>query len=183
MNFIKNGKVFIKKTKENGFSLIEILVSLLIFSVFIGSFFTGFNQQIYDSQSMKEEIILKNLCESKINEEIINQPTLDDSKTLSKETKSFEDKEYSDYQYTIEYKRVNLPIEIFINENSEDQENQGLEVQKKIFTIFKEHIKEQIWQLRVTVNKKSDKKNTYEYSLSTWILNKNPQKLNLEVIN
>ena len=84
MSFIQN------LNKSNGFTLIEVMIAISIFSIFAAVFVTGQGYNLLDSSKLKEEIILKDLCENKINDIIVNPPELRDSLTLTKETKDIE---------------------------------------------------------------------------------------------
>ena len=67
---MKNGKKEIKLSSNKGFSLFEVLIALGIFASFITAFVSTQGRNLLDSQQMSEEIILKNLAETKINEMI-----------------------------------------------------------------------------------------------------------------
>ncbi len=153
-----------------GFSLIEVLIAIAIFSVFSVSFVTGLGYNLVDSGSLKDEMILKDLCESKINEIVINPPEYKDSLTLSKETKSFE--KFPNYTYTIQYKKIPIPDISKISGGKQDdasEENQNeAQLKKRIFKTFKENMEKMIWQVEVTVKNKSSERS---FTLSAWLQN------------
>ncbi len=163
---------------QMGFTLIEVLIALLIFAFFIVAFSSGMGNNLLDSASFKEDILLKNLCESKINELIINPPELKESLTLTKETKTFENND--DYTYTVAYKKFPVPditklqgksassLESLGNE--EDKENQ--ELNTKIFKTFKENMEKMLWQIEVQVKNKITEQS---FTLSYWILHPSPE--------
>lgn len=153
---------------EGGFSLIEVLIAIAIFSIFTVSFVTGIGYNLLDSSSLKDEMILKNLCESKINEIITNPPELKDSLTLSKETKSFE--QFTDYTYTIQYKKFPVPDlnKILAPSAADEEENAQAELNKRIFSTFKENMEKMLWQVEVSVKNKTSERTL---TLSAWILN------------
>lgn len=152
-----------------GFTLMEVMIAMSIFAVFATAFVTGQGYNLLDSGQLKNEILLKDLCENKINEIIINPPELKESLTLSKETKSFEN--YPDYQYTIEYKKLFVPDYSKLKGSKEgEQESAEDQMEKRVFKIFKENMEKMIWQVEVTVK---NKLNDSQFRLSTWLNNPN----------
>ena len=88
---------------KSGFTLMEVMISIAIFAVFATVFVTGFGYNLLDSGKLKEDILLKDLCENKINEIISTPPTLSDSLTLPKDTKDVEGN--TSYQTIVEFKK------------------------------------------------------------------------------
>ncbi len=166
-------KVGLKKLlgPQSGFTLMEVMIALVIFSVFAAAFVTGQGYNLLDSGKLKEEILLKDYCENKINEIITNPPELRDALTLSKETKDVESNK--DYQYIVEYKKFFVPD---MNKITGDAEAEGKEespqaqMEKRIFKVFKDNVEKMIWQVEVTVKNKS---NGSSFKLSTWLYNQN----------
>lgn len=158
----------IGKLNNSGFSLIEVLIAISIFSIFTVSFVTGLGYNLLDSSSLKDEMILKDLCESKINEIITNPPELKESLTLSKETKVFE--KFADYSYTIQYKKFPVPDlnKIMPASDGSDESNAQAQMNKRIFTTFKENMEKMLWQVEVSVKNKTTERS---FTLSSWILN------------
>lgn len=156
---------------QSGFTLMEVMIAIAIFTVFATVFITGQGYNLLDSTKLKEEMLMKDMAENKINEIIVNPPELSDSLTLSKQTKDVENN--SDYQYIIEYKKFFVPDmnKITGQEESKDKEESSqAQMEKRIFNIFKENMEKMIWQVEVTVkNKNSDSK----FKLSTWLYNQN----------
>ena len=70
------------KHKQDGFSLLEVMIAMTVFSVFVAVYVTSQGYNISDSTLMREELMLQTLCENKINEIIISPPELRDSLTL-----------------------------------------------------------------------------------------------------
>ena len=103
------GKVINKNflTNQNGFTLMEVMISIAIFTVFASVFVTGQGYNLLDSSKLKEEILMKDFAENKINDIITNPPELRDALTLTKETKDVEAN--SDYQTIVEYKKFFVP--------------------------------------------------------------------------
>lgn len=163
----------LKIINQRGFTLMEVMVAIAIFSVFAAAFVTGQGYNLLDSSKLKEDIRLKDLCENTINDVITNTPELRDALTLSKETKDFE--KYTDYQYTIEYKKLFVPdMNKIIGQDKEDDKNESKQqiLEKRIFNVFKENMEKIIWQVEVTVQNKLSKE---QFKLSTWLYNQNAE--------
>ena len=158
---------------QKGFTLMEVMVAIAIFSVFATAFVTGQGYNLLDSSKLKEDIRLKDLCENTINEIVTNTPELREALTLTKETKDFE--KFPDYRYTIEYKKFFVPDMNKIagkekDDNKSDDQESALE--KRIFQTFKENMEKMIWQVEVTVENKLSKE---QFKLSTWLYNQNAE--------
>lgn len=155
---------------QNGFTLMEVMIALVIFSVFATAFVTGQGYNLLDSGKLKEELLLKDYCENKINEIITNPPELRDALTLSKETKDIESNK--DYQYTVEYKKFFVPdMNKITGKDAKDKEESAQDqMEKRIFKIFKDNVEKIIWQVEVTVKNKT---NDSSFKLSTWLYNQN----------
>jgi prepilin-type N-terminal cleavage/methylation domain-containing protein len=178
---------------QNGFTLLEVMISLTLFGVFIAAYFLtqGFN--ISDSRLNQEQLILQMLAERQINDIVIKREKLTNAMVDLKETKPFEEKEYSDYEWTIEYKKLKVPdFSKILTPGSGDAESGGeteeLDANEKanqknsfnqvIFDRFKDNLERIIWQVRITVKNKQTK---YSFALSRWIINYDePVQLNLQ---
>ena len=158
--------------ENRGFSLLEVIIAITLFAIFLSSYVISQNQNIGDSIRLQENIILKRLGESVINEIILSPPKqLNSTLTLAPETKKFEEDDYENYQYTVEYKKIELPdLTALFSTSDENEEvfsvNQGM--QKIIFNQVKNNVERMLWQVRIEV-KNLDSENTY--TLSTWIKN------------
>lgn len=151
----------------------EVMIAIAIFSVFATAFVTGQGYNLLDSSKLKEDILLKDLCENTLNDLITNPPELRDAITLSKETKDFE--KSPDYKYTIEYKKFFVPdMNKIAGKEKDDEDNESKQkmLEKKIFKTFKENMEKMIWQVEVTVENKISKE---QFKLSTWIYNQNAE--------
>jgi prepilin-type N-terminal cleavage/methylation domain-containing protein len=93
-------------SNQSGFTLMEVLIAITIFALFATVFVTGQGYNLLDSGKFKDDLLLKDLAENKINEIVVNPPELRDSLTITKETKAFDSN--PDYQYTIEYKNFSF---------------------------------------------------------------------------
>lgn len=164
---MKNGLV-----KTDGFTLIEVMIALSIFAFFITAFMTTQGMNITSSGLIREDLLLRDLTELKINEIVENPPDLRENLILAPETKSFED--HPDYEYKIEYQKFLIPDLSKIKGSSEDDsENNDLQVlEARLFNTVKDNVEKMIWQVRVTVrNKQTD----YNFELATWLYNKEAQ--------
>jgi prepilin-type N-terminal cleavage/methylation domain-containing protein len=159
-------------SNQSGFTLLEVMIAVAIFTTFATVFVTGFGYSLVDSGKLKEDILIKDLCENKINDLITNPPTFSDALTLSKETKDIEN--FPDYQTTVEYKKFATPDMSKITGTSEeaatDEANQKAAMEKRIFTVFKENMEKMIWQVEVTVKNKFTGET---FKLDAWLFNHN----------
>lgn len=162
------------KGNQSGFTLMEVMIAIAIFATFATVFVTGFGYNLIDSGSLKENIILKDLCENKINDIITNPPTLNDALTLTKETKDVEGN--TNYQTIVEFKKFLVPDMTKIADKSSDEsgesdeESQQAQLEKRMFTVFKENMEKMIWQVEVTVKNKTSGE---IFKLDAWIYNSN----------
>jgi type II secretion system protein I len=159
---------------ENGFTLIEVMIAMVIFTVFATAFVTGQGYNLMDSGKLKGELLLKDIAENKINDIIVNPPELRDSLTLAKETK--DDEKNPNYTITVEYKKFFVPDMSKITSAESDTEPKDKEesaqdqMEKRIFKVFKDNMEKMIWQVEVTVKNKSGDSSL---RLSTWLYNQN----------
>jgi len=153
---------------RNGFTLIEVMISLAIFAVFVSAYLTAQGYNISDSAVMRDELDLKRYAEQKINELIVDPPELKLSVTLKADTGKFEQDD--NFSYSVIYKQFVIPD---LNKiTGADQEEGQNPQEKKIFDNIKKNLEKIIWQVEVTV-----KNNTSErtYSVSTWLYNQQAQ--------
>lgn len=181
------------KLREEGFSLLEVMIAITLFAFFMTAFLASQGYNVSDSALSEEQLTLQSLCEKKINELYLNPPNFTGMPELTKETKNFEEKELSNYNYTIEIKKLLIPdfgqlftqkgggggesedaIESdYMNQNA--NRNQGVE--KLVFEELKKNIEKLIWQARITV---TNKETNYSYTLSTYLTNAN-EKIQLNI--
>lgn len=166
-------KIFLKN--HSGFTLMEVMIAIAIFAVFATVFVTGFGFNMVDSSKLKEDILLKDLGENKINEIISNPPAFSETLTLTKETKDIPN--YAEYQTIVEYKKFFVPdmTKIAGKSASEDgspseEESQQAQMEKRIFSVFKENMEKILWQVEVTVKNKTSGET---FKLNAWLYNQN----------
>lgn len=177
---------------QKGFSLLEVMIALTLFSIFVASYLVSQGYNVSDSALNEEQLMLQQLCELKLNELYINPPKfINISSSGLKETKKFEEADYSNYEYTLEIKKLILPDfgqlfgskgnasdeareeneeNDYFNDNNKAARNSNTE--KMVFDTLKKNIERIVWQARVTVTNKETK---YSYSLSTYLTNYNEQ--------
>lgn len=153
---------------DSGFTLIEVLIGLAIFAVFITSYITAQSLNITDSIEMRSEITLREYAVIKINEIVAYPPELQESLTLKAETGKFE--ENDNISYSIEWNSFLVPDfeKITGSEAPDDGDDSNNSVQKQIFSVVKDNLEKLIWQVRVTVK---DETTEETFTLSTWISN------------
>jgi len=175
--FLRNGSMknnsFLKNlNNSSGFTLLEVMIAIAIFTIFATVFITGQGYNLLDSGKLREDMLLKDLAENKINEIIVNPPELRDSLTLTKDTKEAEGN--SNYTVTVEYKKFFVPdmnkITGTEEEGKEKEESAQDQMEKRIFKVFKDNMEKMIWQVEVTVKSKTSDSS---FRLSTWLYNQN----------
>lgn len=163
------------KNSQAGFSLMEVMIAVTIFAVFITAFVTAQSGNVGNSVQMNESVILLRLCENKINEAILNPPKFTNLTDKEVETKNFTTEGYKQYKYTIEYKKVEFPdFNSITGQTEEDTNRQGNDalVKKTLFKKLKENIEKIIWQVRVEV---VNTETLEKYELTSWVDNTNAQ--------
>jgi prepilin-type N-terminal cleavage/methylation domain-containing protein len=181
---------------ERGFSLIEILIALTIFSIFATAFLTGQNAQVSDSMMMQKEMLYHQLAEGKLQSLLLAPPHLEESLTLTPKTGTFEEEGYPEMEYQISFKRMVLPSsQIFFSSpssesdsadgetdtsNSSDlseqqgpRQKQTQEVfMRKIYDIMKKNMEEMVWQISVKVKERDT---DFPYELTALLPNEKAQ--------
>lgn len=167
-----------KKRFQEGFTLVEIVIALILMSGFSLAFLMNQSGNFEDSNRMREELILHQLCKSKINETLMNLPEFNNATENDIEEKDFED-DFTNYRYKVEFKKFVLPdfqkllsAQQAASETEEDTSaNEGVDQTSqayitKVFEKIKLNLENMIWQVRVTVwNKETER----SFSLSTWV--------------
>ncbi len=181
----------ILRSKHGGFSLLEVMIALTMFSIFISAFLVSQGYNVSDSALSEEQLKLHMLCERQMNEVLINPPRFTNALADLKETKTFEESDFSNYSWTIEWKKMKVPDfgkifaaqgnaaggeeNSYLDDGNRANRNQSLE--RLVFDKLKENLERVMWQVRITVTNKETK---YSYALSRWITNyEEPIQLNL----
>jgi prepilin-type N-terminal cleavage/methylation domain-containing protein len=152
--------------RQEGFSLIEVMIATAIFAVFIVTFVTGQGYNLFDSVEIREETKMAELAELKMSELTLNPPELRETLTsASAETKTFED--YPDYEWGLMIKKIKIPDISRIQGNEENQEQED-PMQAQVYEQVKKNMEELIWQVQVTIKHKPSGR---VFDLSTWLYN------------
>ncbi len=155
---------------QSGFSLIEVLIAITIFTVFIAMYATSRGYLLADSARMQEEIKLRSLTEQELSKIILSPPKLTDSLTLLPETKTLED--HDQYEKIVEFKRLSIPDMNSLSQSSQSDEDtsnqQENTIIKKVGQKVKKNLEELVWQVRVTIRNKQTK---FNFTLVSWIYN------------
>jgi prepilin-type N-terminal cleavage/methylation domain-containing protein len=180
--------VALKINNQNGFSLLEVMIAITLFAIFVTAYLTAQGYNVEDSVLSEEQLILQHLAERKITELLLDPPKFSNATATTLETKTFEESEFSKYQYTLEIKRLTIPdfSQLFAQKGaaSEDAKNnyegdyfseganaqRNSSLEKIVFEELRKNIEKILWQARVTVTNKETK---YNFTLSTFITNYN----------
>lgn len=185
-----------KDPQQQGFSLIEVMIAVTLFTIFASAYLVSQGYNMSDSALSEEQLKLHALCEKQMNEILINPPRFTNALENLKDTKNFEDQEFANYDYTTEWKRLVVPDfqKIFAAQGesqsaAEDGSNKYFDnntksgrnssVEKMVFEKLRDNLEKIVWQVRLTVTNKETK---YSYSLSRWVSNyEQPVQLNLGI--
>lgn len=153
-------------------TLIEVLIAVFIFSIFILAFISAQGNNINTSIRFKEELKLRDIAEIIINEQLINPPEVKVSsgkvkvKNISElKYKKFEEDEA--YEYSIETYKISIPdFDKIIGSNEQSQEEkQKQSTQKLIYEKFKDNMENLVYQMSVTIRHIPSQKT---FTLSSW---------------
>lgn len=153
---------------QKGFSLVEVMIALAIFSVFVTSLILTQSTNVNNSILMAEDLTLHNLAVSKMNEVLIQEKEFTNATEKDVDSGNFKD-EYQKYKYTIEYKKNKFPeFNQIMGQEEDEYSNKDETIKKKIFEKLKKNVETMIWQVKVTItNTETD----YKYELKSWVTN------------
>ncbi|RLA65403.1 MAG: hypothetical protein DRQ88_03365 [Epsilonproteobacteria bacterium] len=158
------------KRNDHAFALIEVMIALFIFAVFMAVFATTQGYNLSDSMQMREEITLEELAESEINQILISPPKIFNlGMTLGAgDTRPIEG--YDGYERTIKWYEFKVPDYKKIQGNEEEEEA-GVQgdpaFTRKIYKEIKTNLGKLLWQLEVTI---TNKETGFTYTLSTFVM-------------
>jgi prepilin-type N-terminal cleavage/methylation domain-containing protein len=159
------------KSNAHGFALIEVMIALFIFAIFMAVFATTQGYNLSDSMLMREEVLLEELAQSELNKIIIAPPKVFNlGMTLGGgDTKPVEG--YDGYERTIKWYEFKVPDSAKIQGKEEQSGEAGDEIyKKKIFETIKKNLEKLMWQLEVTIKNKDT---GFTYTLSTFVMDHN----------
>jgi len=158
------------KIGKNGFSLIEVMIALAIFTVFITAYVTSQGQNLADSTEFKKELKLREIAENEINKIIAHPPEFRPALTLTAKTGTVEDQE--DYTYTIKYEQMKIPdmkkLTEADGEGEQEESSETNPAEEKVYNNVKKNLEELIWQVEVVIKNKETEQS---FALSTWLYN------------
>lgn len=164
-------------SNQKGFTLVEVMIALTLFALFVTAFIMSQGSNITMSTQMSEDLIMSSLAERKMNEVLIDPPEFTNATENDVETKNFEEEGYKKYKYTIEFKKLEIPdlsqLMGQANSDEEAEENNGPDnrndsIRKMVFQKLKLNIERILWQVKVTItNSETD----YKHEVTSWITN------------
>jgi prepilin-type N-terminal cleavage/methylation domain-containing protein len=160
---------------QKGFSLIEVMIALTIFGVYVTAMIMSQTNNVGSSIRMSQDLVLHNLAEMKMSETLIGSKEFTNATENDVDSGSFDIEGFKNYKYKVSIKKTEFPDFSQIMGKSEDDEadNKNSAVQKLIFEKMKKNVEEIIWQVNVQIIN-SDNEQTYE--LNSWI-NKSNAKI------
>ncbi|MCB9061863.1 MAG: prepilin-type N-terminal cleavage/methylation domain-containing protein [Halobacteriovoraceae bacterium] len=163
------------KLSNKGFTLLEVLVATAIFAFFIAAFSSRHSANVLSSNTIREDLILKELCLKALNETMLDPPKFSTSITLAPEAaKVFDD--FPDYEYVIEWKEFDVKPVISMllgaEEKESAEENATKQALQRLEKPIVENLKKQLWQLKITV---TNKNTGYFQDLTTWVYDEKAQ--------
>lgn len=135
-------------------TLIEVMIAIFLFAVFITAFMTGQGNNISSSFRMKDDLILKDLAENQYNLTLLDPP--DFSRPIAdikSEKKSLKD--HPGYEYTMSYKQIFIPDVAKIMGTKEDPNDPDQQNRKRVIQEFKDNMEKLVWQVSVVVRNKA----------------------------
>lgn len=169
----------VKRIKQHsynqaGFTLLEVMIALAIFSFFLTSAIFSLSYNVSSSILLKEDLNLHNLAEMKMNEVMIGRKEFTNATENDVDSGEFDIDGFENYKYEVKITRTEFPdlAQILGNQVEGEEDNTSDPVQKILFDKLKRNIEEMIWQVSVTVtNTQTD----YSYELKGWINKTNPK--------
>ncbi|MGB0454242.1 MAG: type IV pilus modification PilV family protein [Bacteriovoracaceae bacterium] len=153
--------------KQQGFSLLEVVIALAMFATFATVFVQVQGTQVGISGTFPENLKLRSLAQKVVNELIVNPPTFNESLTATSTQKSFDDEE--DYLYTLTWKKFTLPDFSKLKTQADDPEGKSASaIEKKISETVTKNMEKLIWQVDVEIESKLSGE---KYNVTHWLYN------------
>jgi len=160
------------KSNNRGFTLLEIMIAMTVFSMFVTAFVVSQGNNLADSTNMRAEYELKNILEKEINELIINPPEFAPSLLLSTENDYKTIENFEEFETRVEWFEFKLPDLSQLTKSdtttANNENNSPGSIQSKVFENVSKNLKELLWQLRVTVRHKESGR---QMEATTWLMN------------
>ncbi len=165
-------KRIISAHSQSGFTLVEVMIAMAIFAVYVTAIVLTQTTNVNDSARMAEDLKLHNLAELKMNETLIADLKFTNATENDPESGAFEIEGFKNYKYLVEFKKLELPeFEAIMGKSEEDNAQQEVDVLKKtVYTKMKKNIEKIIWQVKVTV---TNSLTGAKYELNSWVNDKN----------
>ena len=120
-------KKLIKKyilNNSRGFTLIEVMMAMTIFAVFITAILMSQSANVNHSIRMEEDLNLHNLAEMKMNEVLLNPPKFTNATDNDVKTGTFDIDDFKDYKFKVEFAKTKFPnFSQLIGSEDDDQES------------------------------------------------------------
>ncbi len=151
---------------NSGFALIEVMIAIFLFAVFMAVFATTQGYNVSDSFNMKEELTMAELAKNELNKIILEPPkTFGPALFVSSgDTKPIDGADK--YNRTIKYKEFFIPEFNKIQGIGSDQKVSGYEA--KIYQEVKTNLEKMLYQVEVTV---TNRNTGFKYTITTFIHN------------
>ena len=156
---------------NKGFTLLEIMIAMTVFSFFVTAYVVSQGNNLADSSNMRYEYEMKNILEQEINQIIINPPEFTPSLLLTTENDYKTVEDFEEYELRVQWFEFKLPDISQLSQSAEGDEttnNSQETVQAKIFENVSKNLQALLWQLKVTLRHKETLK---EMDSTTWLLN------------
>ena len=154
---------------QDGFTLLEIMIAMTVFSMFVTAYVVSQGNNLADSSNMRSEYLLKNLLEKEANEIIINPPDFTPALLLSTENDYKTIENFEEFETRIEWFEFKLPDLSQLNQTEGDSsKNTQDNIQTRIIENVSQNLKNILWQLKVTIRHKESQK---QMDATAWLIN------------
>lgn len=160
---------------KKGFTLLEIMIAMTVFSMFVTAFVVSQGNNLADSTNMRFEYQIKNLLEKEMTEIIINPPEFSPSLLITTENDYKTIENFEEFEAKVEWFEFKLPdlSQLTQGAQGDDESNNSADnIQTKIFENVSKNLQALLWQLKVTVRHKESQK---QMDATTWLINEKAQ--------
>ena len=124
---------------KKGFTLLEIMIAMTVFSMFVTAFVVSQGNNLADSTNMRFEYQIKNLLEKEMTEIIINPPEFSPSLLITTENDYKTIENFEEFETKVEWFEFKLPDLSQLTQGA-----QGMMNQITLLIIFKQKIFENV---------------------------------------